>query len=78
MVGTVSWGVLSTANIGMQKVIPAMLKGEVARVEAIASRDAAKARRGGGMDGSFLKVLVKDVVVGKLAPGIAQPKGGLE
>ncbi|MDR3374514.1 MAG: Gfo/Idh/MocA family oxidoreductase [Ancalomicrobiaceae bacterium] len=44
MAGTVSWGVLSTANIGMQKVIPAMLKGKVVRVDAIASRNTAKAK----------------------------------
>ncbi|MDR3496593.1 MAG: Gfo/Idh/MocA family oxidoreductase [Ancalomicrobiaceae bacterium] len=44
MASTVSWGVLSTANIGMQKVVPAMLRGQVVRVDAIASRDAAKAR----------------------------------
>ena len=40
----VRWGVLSTAKIGTEKVIPAMQAGEVIRVEAIASRDLEKAR----------------------------------
>lgn len=38
------WGVLSTANIGLKKVIPAMQKGRLTIVTAIASRDLAKAR----------------------------------
>jgi len=37
------WGVLSTAAIGLKKVIPAMQQGELTRVTAIASRDRAKA-----------------------------------
>ena len=39
------WGVLSTANIGLKKVIPAMQQGENITVAAIASRDLAKARQ---------------------------------
>ena len=38
------FGVLSTANIGLKKVIPAMQQGERTTVTAIASRDLAKAR----------------------------------
>ncbi|MGP8259825.1 MAG: Gfo/Idh/MocA family protein [Acidobacteriaceae bacterium] len=38
------WGVLSTANIGLKKVLPAMQKGQFTTVAAIASRDLAKAR----------------------------------
>jgi len=38
-----AWGVLSTAKIGLQKVIPAMQKGKYSRIVAIASRDSAKA-----------------------------------
>jgi predicted dehydrogenase len=38
------WGVLSTANIGIKKVIPAMQLGRHTSVTAIASRDLAKAR----------------------------------
>jgi predicted dehydrogenase len=38
------FGVLSTANIGLRKVIPAMQQGELTTVAAIASRDANKAR----------------------------------
>jgi predicted dehydrogenase len=39
------WGVLSTANIGLKKVIPAMQQGENITVSAIASRDLAKAKQ---------------------------------
>ncbi len=39
------WGVLSTANIGLKKVLPAMQKGQFSTVDAIASRDLAKARK---------------------------------
>src|SRR6266851_2158080 len=39
----VRWGVLSTAAIGVKKVIPAMQKGEWSEVTAIASRDLVKA-----------------------------------
>ena len=38
------FGVLSTANIGLKKVIPAMQQGELTTVTAIASRDLVKAR----------------------------------
>ncbi len=38
------WGVLSTASIGVRKVIPAMQRGQLSTVAAIASRDLAKAR----------------------------------
>ena len=39
------WGILSTAKIGMQKVIPAMQKGQYIRVHAIASRTLQKANK---------------------------------
>ena len=39
------WGVLSTAAIGLKKVIPAMQRGEHTEVTAIASRDLGNARR---------------------------------
>jgi len=38
------WGVLSTANIGLKKVLPAMQQGRYTTVTAIASRDLNKAR----------------------------------
>src|ERR1700722_4989125 len=38
------WGVLSTANIGIKKVLPGMQRGEYTTVDAIASRDLAKAK----------------------------------
>ena len=40
----VRWGVLSTANIGTKKVIPAMQQGEFCDMVGIASRDLMKAR----------------------------------
>lgn len=39
------WGVLSTANIGLKKVLPGMQQGQYSRVDAIASRDLAKAQQ---------------------------------
>src|SRR5882762_7569521 len=39
----VRWGILSTAAIGIQKVIPAMQKGHWSEISAIASRDLNKA-----------------------------------
>jgi len=41
----VRWGILSTAAIGVNKVIPAMQHGEWSEVSAIASRDLDKAKR---------------------------------
>jgi len=40
----VTWGILSTANIGMEKVTPAMQQGEFCDIRAIASRSLASAR----------------------------------
>jgi predicted dehydrogenase len=45
------WGVLSTASIGLRKVIPAMQKGEYSTVVAIASRDLAKAKQAAAAQG---------------------------
>ena len=39
------WGILSTAKIGLEHVIPAMQRGQLTSVTAIASRDLAKARQ---------------------------------
>jgi predicted dehydrogenase len=39
MPNKVRWGILSTAKIGIKKVVPAMLKGDWVEVSAIASRD---------------------------------------
>jgi predicted dehydrogenase len=44
MVTKLRFGVLSTAHIGIKKVIPGMQKGELTTVTAIASRDLSKAR----------------------------------
>jgi len=43
--GKLRWGVLSTANIGLKKVIPAMQLGELTTVAAIASRSLASAQQ---------------------------------
>jgi predicted dehydrogenase len=40
----IRWGVLSTASIGVRKVLPAMQKGEHSTVVAIASRNLARAK----------------------------------
>ncbi|HEY2340716.1 MAG TPA: Gfo/Idh/MocA family oxidoreductase, partial [Steroidobacteraceae bacterium] len=40
----VVWGILSTANIGIKRVIPAILSGRRGVIAAIASRDAERAR----------------------------------
>lgn len=40
----IKWGILSTAKIGMIKVIPAMQKGQYCEIKAIASREPAKAK----------------------------------
>src|SRR3981189_2609902 len=44
MPNKVRWGVLSTAGIGVKKVVPAMQKGEWIDVAAIASRNLHKAQ----------------------------------
>ena len=41
----VSWGILSTANIGIEKVIPAMQESKLCEIRAIASRDLGKAQK---------------------------------
>jgi len=45
MSNIVRWGVLSTANIGLKKVLPGMQKGQYSCIAAIASRDLKKARQ---------------------------------
>ena len=41
----IRWGVLSTAAIGLKKVIPAMQQGQLTTIAAIASRDLSKAKQ---------------------------------
>jgi predicted dehydrogenase len=48
MAAKLRWGVLSTAKIGLNKVIPGMQRGELCSVEAIASRDLATAQAAAG------------------------------
>jgi predicted dehydrogenase len=45
------WGVLSTANIGLRHVIPALQRGQFTTVAAIASRDLAKAQQAAAAQG---------------------------
>ncbi len=45
MTKKVKWGVISTANIGLQRVLPAMQAGELTSIAAIASRDLEKAKK---------------------------------
>jgi predicted dehydrogenase len=47
----IRWGVLSTAHIGVKKVLPAMQLGRYSTVTAIASRDLARAREAAGQLG---------------------------
>lgn len=44
MADTIRWGVISTANIGTEKVIPGMQRSKRGTVDAIASRNEAKAK----------------------------------
>lgn len=44
----VAWGVLSTAKIARERVLPGMRKSSLLEVRAIASRDDARARRTAG------------------------------
>ena len=48
MTDRVRWGVLSTAKIGREKVLPAMQASERCSIEALASRDLASAQRVAG------------------------------
>lgn len=41
----IRWGILSTANIGVGKVIPAMQRGKLCDITAISSRDIQKAKK---------------------------------
>lgn len=45
----VRWGIISTAKIGREKVIPAMQKGSFCRIDAIASRDLHRAQEIAGL-----------------------------
>ncbi len=44
----VVWGILSTAKIGREKVIPGMQKSQWCEIRAIASRSADSARKAAG------------------------------
>jgi predicted dehydrogenase len=47
----IRWGVLSTAAIGLKKVIPAMQQGQLTTIAAIASRDLSKAKEAAAAHG---------------------------
>ena len=44
----VKWGVLGVAKIATEKVIPAMQRGALCGIEAIASRDGGRAQQAAG------------------------------
>jgi predicted dehydrogenase len=50
-ISKVRWGILSTARIGVNKVIPGMLKSEICDMVAISSRDERKAKTAAGQLG---------------------------
>lgn len=61
----VNWGVLSTAKIGLEKVIPAIQRSQTGRFAAIASRDVSKAQvaaeeAGGGVAYGSYEDLIAD------------------
>src|ERR1700684_3621570 len=68
MPNKVRWGVLSTAGIGLKKVVPAMQKGDWSEVTAIASRDlhraeeAARALGIGKAYGSYEELLADPLI----------------
>ena len=64
----VRWGILSTAAIGLNKVIPAMQRGDWSEVTAIASRDLSRAKQAAGRlgiakaYGSYEELLADDEI----------------
>jgi len=68
MIEKVRWGILSTANIALAKVIPAMQRSPWCEITAIASRDLAKAQQAAAQlniphaYGSYEKLLADDSV----------------
>src|SRR5216683_2433005 len=44
MLRHVRWGILSTARIGVRRVLPALLRSQTGKAHAVASRDLARAR----------------------------------
>ena len=48
MIDKVRWGILSTANIALKKVVPAMQRSEWCEIVAIASRDLGRAKEAAG------------------------------
>jgi len=57
----INWGILSTARIGLNSVIPAMQKGQYSEIMAIASRNVEKAKNA-----------AKDLAIPKYYPSFAQ------
>ena len=68
MINRVRWGILSTANIALAKVIPAMQRSPWCEITAIASRDLAKAQQAAAelnipnAYGSYEELLADDTV----------------
>ena len=60
------WGIISTATIGVEQVVPAMMQSPMCEIAAIASRDLGKAKEvalsyasgiGGGRGGQRLRAI---------------------
>src|SRR5678815_3695018 len=68
MTGKVRWGILSTANIALTKVIPAMQLSPWCEITALASRDLSRAREAAdalgipNVYGSYEELLADDSV----------------
>ncbi|HEY0365547.1 MAG TPA: Gfo/Idh/MocA family oxidoreductase, partial [Pyrinomonadaceae bacterium] len=68
MTDKVRWGILSTANIALKKVIPAMQRSPWCEITAIASRDLSKAREAAdtlnipNAYGSYEELLAEDSI----------------
>lgn len=68
MIDKVRWGILSTANIALAKVIPAMQRSPWCEITAIASRDLSKAQRAAAdlnipnAYGSYEELLADDTI----------------
>src|SRR5215470_9979136 len=74
MTDKVRWGILSTANIAVQKVIPAMQRSPWCEIVAIASRDLSRARKAADelqipkAYGSYEELLADDTIEGVYNP----------
>jgi hypothetical protein len=78
----VNWGILSTAKIGREKVIPAMQRGQFSHISAIASRSLDKAQQV-ALDlgiakayGTYEELFTDPDIEGHLQPAAQRPARG--